>query len=207
MTERPIPDSPPPSSPAGATPPVDFDETLGRAIDAGQLDPALAAADLTLAGAFAAHQKLESLFAALRGDNDPLSLRVRADADPLSLRERVRVRADDDPLSLRERARVRADSTDDAPPAQLGRYQIRSTLGAGAFGTVYLAHDPELNREVAVKVSSLSLPKSTKAAEIEKRAEAIAAEARNAASLNHPGIVTIYDVGREGERLYIVMEY
>ncbi|HEX7376096.1 MAG TPA: hypothetical protein VF278_03240 [Pirellulales bacterium] len=92
MTERPIPDSPLLSSPVSPTPPVDFDETLGRAIDAGHLDLALAAADLKLAGAFAAHQKLESLFAALRGKNDP--------------------------LSLREMVRLRADSLDDAPPAR-----------------------------------------------------------------------------------------
>src|SRR5579864_2516469 len=66
MPDRP-PESPPIHSPGGATPPSAWDETLLRAIDAGQLD-ASQAADAKLAGAFAAHQKLESLFAALRGE-------------------------------------------------------------------------------------------------------------------------------------------
>jgi Protein kinase domain len=198
MAEQPFPDSPPLACPGDETPPDDWDETLGRAIDAGELDPAQAA-DPKLAGAFAAHQKLESLFALLRGDADP--------------------------LSLRERARVRVDCIGDDPPTHLGRYvvvqppsaaavqpsigrQVRTAeggyatiLGTGAFGTVYLAHDPELNREVAVKVSRAGTFASADAF------DKIRAEARHAASLNHPGIVTIHDVGREGERLFIVMHY
>jgi uncharacterized protein (TIGR02452 family) len=173
MADRPLPESPV-HSPDGATPPSAWDDTLMRAIDAGQLD-ASQAADASLAGAFAAHQKLESLFAALRG---------QPDADP--------------------------DTEAEPAPTQLGRYVIgglagspdAAILGAGAFGTVYLAYDPELNREVAIKVSSRSLAKPARA-----RADAIATEARHAASLNHPGIVTIHDVGRDGERLYIVMQY
>lgn len=77
MPDRVIDDSLPLNADIG-TPDAEFDETLGRAIEAGQLDPALAVADARLAGAFAAHQKLESMFALLRGE-------------PLALRERVRV--------------------------------------------------------------------------------------------------------------------
>lgn len=169
-----------PVSPAAATPRVDFDDTLGRAIDAGRLDPALAADDANLIGAFAAHQKLESLFAALRGD---------------PCRERGALCA-----PCRSADAVWR-SVDEPAPTRLGRYQVRSTLGMGAFGTVYLAHDPELNRDVAVKVSRAGAFAS--AGVFDK----FRAEARHAASLNHPNIVTIYDVGREGEQVYIVMQY
>jgi serine/threonine-protein kinase len=74
-------------------------------------------------------------------------------------------------------------------------------LGTGAFGTVYLARDPELNRDVAIKVSRDGAFTSPDAL------DRFRAEARHAASLNHPQIVTIHDVGRDGDRLYIVMEY
>jgi serine/threonine protein kinase len=147
-------------SPDVETPLDDFDETLGRAIEAGRLDPALAAADARLAGAFAAHQKLDSIFALLRGE----------------------------PAGQTE-----------PEPTQLGRYLVQATLGTGAFGTAYLARDPELNHEVAIKVPRLR--------EAGDREDRMAAEARHAASLNHPGIVSIYDVGREGDRLFIVMQY
>jgi serine/threonine protein kinase len=90
-------------------------------------------------------------------------------------------------------------SQPEAAPMHLGRYQVRSTLGAGAFGTVYLAYDPELHRDVAIKVSRADPLSSGE--KVKVRADAVAAEARHAARLNHAGIVSVYDVGREGERL------
>ena len=127
MAERPLFESPPISLPDAGTPPNDWDETLLRAIDAGKLD-ASQAADAKLAGAFAAHQKLESLFAALRGDEGESANAFCTQRPPWR-------------------------SADDPPPERLGRYVVRGALGAGAFGTVYIAHDPELNRDVAIKVS------------------------------------------------------
>ncbi|MGH7134999.1 MAG: protein kinase domain-containing protein [Pirellulales bacterium] len=171
MAEQPLP--PPPVMPDAGTSEAEFDETLGRAIDAGRIDPALADADPKLAGAFAAHQKLESLFALIRGPAQPDGF-------------------------CRERPLWRSA---DPQPTQLGRYQVKSTLGVGAFGTVYLARDPELNREVAIKVSRAGT--FTSADALDK----FRAEARRAASLNHPQIVAVHDVGREGDRLYIVMHY
>jgi serine/threonine protein kinase len=76
--------------------------------------------------------------------------------------------------------------------------------GAGAFRTVYLAYDPDLNRDGAIKVSSHSLAKTARV-----RSDAIATEARHAASLNRPGIVTIHDLAatrpaRDNRRRMIV---
>ncbi len=86
-------------------------------------------------------------------------------------------------------------------PTVIGRYQIRQELGQGTFGKVYLAHDPELDRPVAIKIPHATAFAST------DQAEQFLNEARLAAQLKHPGIVTIYDAGRDGQRFFIVMEY
>jgi serine/threonine-protein kinase len=82
-------------------------------------------------------------------------------------------------------------------PARIGRYDIVERLGAGAMGMVYRAIDPVLNRTVAIKV----LPHA--ADELRDR---FAQEARAAASLRHPSVVTIYDVGEDEGRPFIAME-
>src|SRR5262249_54437981 len=81
-------------------------------------------------------------------------------------------------------------------PALIGRSQVRGRLGRGGMGTVYQAHDPLLARPVAVKVPHLD------------RADAPARqrflrEARAAASLRHPHVCPIYDVGEEGDTPYV----
>jgi serine/threonine protein kinase len=86
-------------------------------------------------------------------------------------------------------------------PAHIGRYAISGVLGAGAFGKVYLAHDEQLDRKVAIKI-----PTHFDAAG--DAAEAFLVEARHAGKLRHPGIVTVYDVGSQADGSpYIVMEY
>src|SRR6185436_2353735 len=77
-----------------------------------------------------------------------------------------------------------------APGTQLGPYEILSQLGAGGMGEVYRARDPRLGRDVAIKVSA------------EKFNERFEREAKVVASLNHPNICALYDVGPN----YIVME-
>ncbi len=82
-----------------------------------------------------------------------------------------------------------------------GRYRVLSNLGEGGMGTVYLARDTQLNRDVALKV----LP-PVFAIDAERRRRFIR-EARAASSLSHPNIVPVYDFGEEGGVEYFVMEY
>ncbi len=86
-----------------------------------------------------------------------------------------------------------------AVPRRIGRYAVEGVLGEGAFGTVYLARDEELRREVAIKV-----PRRARVAS-EKDLEAYLAEARMVAGLDHPGIVPVFDVGRTGDGLCYVV--
>ncbi len=87
-------------------------------------------------------------------------------------------------------------------PQSIGRYRIESVLGKGGFGLVYLARDDELDRLVAIKVPHAEL--ITKPAD----ADAYLTEARMVASLDHPGIVTVHDVGRTDEfPCYVVSKY
>ncbi|HUK56548.1 MAG TPA: protein kinase [Nitrospiria bacterium] len=82
-----------------------------------------------------------------------------------------------------------------------GRYKLSKKLGQGGMGVVYLAEDTVLNRIVAYKV----LPPSVR--DNPKVLENFLQEARVAAAINHPNIVTIYDTGSEGVEPYIVMEF
>lgn len=88
--------------------------------------------------------------------------------------------------------------------AQLGRFKITGTLGQGAMGTVYRAHDPLLDRTVAIKTVGCAGMSREEAAVFEER---FYCEARSAGRLNHPNIVTIHDVGRSDDLAYIAMEY
>src|SRR5262244_4147689 len=83
---------------------------------------------------------------------------------------------------------------------KLGPYEIVSPLGAGGMGEVYRARDSRLARDVAIKV----LPQHLSAnPEVRTRFER---EAKTVSSLNHPNICTLFDVGREGDTDYLVME-
>ena len=88
---------------------------------------------------------------------------------------------------------------------QIGRYRISRELGRGAMGIVYAALDPVIGRTVAIKTIHLAgLKESTSAGELRDR---LRREAQAAGILNHPGIITIHDIGDEGEEAFIVMEY
>lgn len=88
-------------------------------------------------------------------------------------------------------------------PASLGRYQILGELGRGAMGVVYRAWDPHLERPVAIKAISAEAISGGTAEEIVAR---FLREAKLAARIVHPGVVTVYDAGEEGGQLYLVME-
>src|SRR5213079_3035777 len=88
------------------------------------------------------------------------------------------------------------------PGTRIGPYEIMSRLGSGGMGEVYRARDPRLERDVAIKV----LPQST-AHDLTAVAR-LQSEARAASALNHPHILTIYDVGVIADSgVYIAMEY
>lgn len=88
---------------------------------------------------------------------------------------------------------------------QLGRYQILGILGKGAMGQVYKGVDPAINRPVALKTIRLDFVNDPE--EMEELRERLHREAQAAGKLSHPNIVTIYDVGSEGQLQYIAMEY
>jgi len=89
-----------------------------------------------------------------------------------------------------------------AEPRKFGRYEVVAELGKGAMGTVYRARDPMLNRTVAIKTVNMDLDRD-EVADYEAR---FYQEARAAGGLNHPNIVTIYDIGKSGNIAYMAME-
>ncbi len=105
-------------------------------------------------------------------------------------------------LDLGRAARLLDSDEDASEPRTIGRYQVIRRLGRGATGVVYLARDPQLGREVAVKLLSSRLSSDSVAT---RRFEQ---EARTASALDHPRIVTLYEIGRaDDERLFIAMAY
>src|SRR5499427_10345587 len=84
--------------------------------------------------------------------------------------------------------------------SRLGPYEILAPLGAGGMGEVYRARDTRLSREVAIKVLPAELAADA------GRLSRFEKEAKSASALNHPNIVTIYDIGSEGGVSYIAME-
>lgn len=87
------------------------------------------------------------------------------------------------------------------PPAAFGRYEVRKQLGQGGFGAVYLGHDTQLDRPVAIKVfrGGADAPPA--------EAERLLLEARRLARLRHGGIVTVHDVGTQDGQVYVVADY
>ena len=109
---------------------------------------------------------------------------------------------------------LRGDSSTEAftPPVEVapvdtragqtvGRYRLDVWVGQGGFGEVWKGYDPELNRPVAIKLARRDrhFPESL--------VDQFREEARRAAKLSHPGIVTVYDVARDDDGLHIVSEY
>src|SRR5436853_6805920 len=88
-----------------------------------------------------------------------------------------------------------------AAGTQLGRYEIRSKIGEGGMGEVYLAQDRKLDRKVALKI----LPAGV--AVNQDRMRRFEQEAKAAAALNHPNIAHIYEIGEYHEVHFIAMEF
>jgi serine/threonine protein kinase/Flp pilus assembly protein TadD len=126
-------------------------------------------------------------------DNDPLLA--------LFTRESARSRASASASDLREDLRGRLFGA--APPARIGRYTLERSLGEGGMGVVYLAHDPKLQRAVALKL----LHPEPNPASRDRRRLRLLREAQGLARLSHPNVVPIHDVDVHGEQLFLVMEY
>ena len=86
------------------------------------------------------------------------------------------------------------------PGTRLGQYEVESAIGAGGMGHVYKARDTKLNRPVAIKILSDDLADASGRRRFQSEAQA-------ASSLNHPHILTIYDVGELDDRQYLVTEF
>jgi len=94
------------------------------------------------------------------------------------------------------------------PPGEgrtLGRYLVDAEIGRGAMGAVYLAHDPKIGRQVAIK--TMALVQEFEGEELADARRRFFREAETAGRLQHPDIVTIFDAGEQQELAYIAMEY
>lgn len=102
---------------------------------------------------------------------------------------------------VRERVRGKLFGSEAPPAVSIGRFELRDKLGEGAMGAVYRAFDPELEREVAVKVvRSAALATST------TDDDRLLREAQAMARLAHPNVVTVHEVGRHAGGVFIAME-
>jgi eukaryotic-like serine/threonine-protein kinase len=91
----------------------------------------------------------------------------------------------------------------DLPTRRVGRFYLTKKLGTGTSGSVYLGHDPVIDREVAIKILDNQANPSGK----KQREQQFINEARAAGRLSHSNIVTIYDASSEGNTTYIAMEF
>ncbi|MDQ2951785.1 MAG: serine/threonine protein kinase, partial [Chloroflexota bacterium] len=103
------------------------------------------------------------------------------------------------PANDRTEALDRPQDRDQAERLLAGRYRLRERIDAGGAGEVWLARDQRLGRDVAVKILGADADSAFR--------ERFADEARRAASVQHPNVVTVYDEGRDGEDSFMVMEY
>src|SRR5262245_58307359 len=109
------------------------------------------------------------------------------------------------PISLsnpNKPAGLRGERVPLAAGSLLSHYEIRSRVGAGGMGEVYLAHDNKLGRDVALKILPDDLAHNS------HRLQRFVQEARAASLINHPNVCTIHEVGSSDEgRYFIAMEY
>ncbi len=92
------------------------------------------------------------------------------------------------------------DSDVDVTGRRVGRFEIRSLLGRGGMGAVYRAWDATLDRHVAIKILPAHLVTDP------DRVRRFVLEAKSASALNHPNVISIYDIGQDGSIHYIAME-
>src|SRR5436853_4050678 len=87
------------------------------------------------------------------------------------------------------------------PGKRLGRYEVRSQIGEGGMGEVYLARDTQLDRDVALKILTADVARD------QQRLHRFLQEARAASALSHPNVAHIYEIGEVEGTHFIAMEY
>ncbi len=90
-------------------------------------------------------------------------------------------------------------------PEKIGKYEVRSLIGRGAMGTVYLGHDPFIDRPVAIKVCAIDTGEADVSDQLARKM--FFNEAQAAGALDNPNILRIFDAGDANGKPYIVMEY
>jgi hypothetical protein len=176
-------------------------EQRGRAVQATAVYRHLARQDNTYKDVAARLKRL--MDAAERSKTPAPSAPSKPAANPNSL---LAIESTIPPPKLAQGAAAPAPKA--APPAaqeKLGRYVLEREIGRGAMGTVYLGRDTAINRLVAIKAIPLAAEFSD--SELHEARTRFFREAETAGRLNHPNIVTIYDVGEERGLAYIAMEY
>jgi serine/threonine protein kinase len=169
---------------AGASPCL-LENTLAELADGTLRGERLSRAEEHLASCGACRAALGDVSRAALASHDAMALATTVHASAASAEARG---GDARPAPLLEEGQ------------QVGRYRIVRPVGAGAMGNVYLAHDPDLDRRVAVKLLN-------PAAGITELRSRLLREAQAMARLSHPEVITVYDVGTYGEQLFIAMEF
>ena len=100
-----------------------------------------------------------------------------------------------------ESAPAAGPSATDGPPAEFGRYRIVRRLGTGGMGSVYLAHDKQLDRDVALKIPRFG------GSDSDVQVQRFYREARAMATLRHPNLCVVHDVGQQDGIHFLTMDY
>jgi tetratricopeptide (TPR) repeat protein len=107
--------------------------------------------------------------------------------------------------TVRERTPARRGTQPNAPTSgTIGRYEVIRVLGEGGMGSVLLAHDPELDRKVALKLLQPEVASSLDALEAQAR---LLREAQATARLQHANVVAIHDVGKHEDQVFLALDY
>jgi tetratricopeptide (TPR) repeat protein len=138
----------------------------------------------------------------LRGD-DAASIQVHLDECPLCRVLVAEAVASEDGGSVESMELAHPPHQHLSPGSTLGRYVVVERIGAGGMGVVYAAHDPELDRRVALKVIRFATVPPSRLAEAQAR---LLREAQATARVVHPNVVAIHDFGRVHEEVFLAME-